>query len=147
MPPLHQVGTTPCSSLPDRYTEGERETKRGNERRNERGNERRSDRGSERHTRHRQGRIECRAVSKLALLHYSIPHFSKTYYGNKKFLFPTRTTSGHRVVIFAVVVPPWLSSESEDDEPSTQKLEVDACVMAMENIYLQRSKCEPQART
>ena len=65
----------------------------------------------------------------------------------RKKLFPTRTTSGHRVVILAVIVPPWLSSESEDDEPSTQKLEVDACVMAMENVYLQRSKRVPQART
>ena len=30
----------------------------------------------------------------------------------------------------AVAAPPGLSSESEDDKPHTQKLEVDTCVMA-----------------
>ena len=39
----------------------------------------------------------------------------------------------------AVATPFLLSSESEDDEPPTHKLEVDTCVMAMENVYLQRS--------
>ena len=29
----------------------------------------------------------------------------------------------------AVAAPPWLTSESEDDEPLTHKLEVHACVM------------------
>ena len=86
------------------------------------------------------------------LLHYSsIPHFSKTYgimlpiviimLGEEKSLFPTR--SGE----VALAAPPWLSSESEDDEPPTHKLEVDACVMAMENVYLQRSKRVPYACT
>ena len=41
--------------------------------------------------------------------------------------------SSSKVVVAA---PPWFSTESEDDEPPTQKLKVDACVMAMENVYL-----------
>ena len=62
----------------------------------------------------------------------------------KNSLFPTWTNSGHRVVKFQL---PRLSSESEVDEPPTHKLEIDACVMAMENVYLQRSKRVPYART
>ena len=58
----------------------------------------------------------------------------------KKFIIPNSDNFGASSSKVAVAVPPWISSESEDDEPPTQKLEVDACVMAMENIYLQSSK-------
>ena len=43
-------------------------------------------------------------------------------------LFPTQTTSGHRVVKLQL-----LGSES-DDEPLTHKIEVHACKMSMEHV-------------
>ena len=56
---------------------------------------------------------------------------------------PNSDNFGASSSVVALAAPPWLSSESEDDEPTTHKLEVDACVMAMENVYLQRSKRVP----
>ena len=83
------------------------------------------------------------------MLHYSIPHFSKKYgimltiviiVPGKKIIIPNSDNFGASSSAVALAAPPWLSSESQDDEPPTHKLEVDTCVMAMENVYLQRSK-------
>ena len=65
----------------------------------------------------------------------------------KKIVIPNSENFGASISEVALAAPPWLSSESEDDEPPTHKLEVVACVMAMENIYLQRSKRIPYACT
>ena len=65
----------------------------------------------------------------------------------KKFFIPNSNNFGASNSEVAVAAPPWLSSESEDNEPPTHTLEVDVCVMAMENVYLQRSKHVPYART
>ena len=40
----------------------------------------------------------------------------------------------------AAVVPPWLTSKSEDVELLAHKIEVHACKMAMEHVYFKRSK-------
>ena len=63
----------------------------------------------------------------------------------KRFINPQRACTARDTVRLALIMPPWLTSESEDDEPPMHKLEVDACVMAMENVYLQRSKRVPYA--
>ena len=65
----------------------------------------------------------------------------------KKFIIPNSDNFGALSSKVAVAAPPWVSSELEDDEPPTQKLEIDACEMAMENVYLQRSKRVPYAHT
>ena len=51
----------------------------------------------------------------------------------KKFIIPNSDNFGASSSEVAVATPFWLSSESEDDESPTHKLEVDTCVMAMEN--------------
>ena len=75
-----------------------------------------------------------------------MPHFSKTYgiMPGKKIIIPNSDFFRASSSEVALAAPPWLSSESEDDEPPTHKLEVDACVMAM---YLQISKRVPYACT
>ena len=62
------------------------------------------------------------------------------------FIIPNLDNFGTSSSEVVVATPFWLSSESEDDEPPTHKLEVDMCVMVMENVYLQRSKRVPYAR-
>ena len=57
-----------------------------------------------------------------------------SHYAAKKSLFPTRTTSGHRVVKLQLPRPLGLP-QSEDDVPLTHKLEIHACIMAMEHVY------------
>ena len=65
----------------------------------------------------------------------------------KKFIIPNSDNFGASSSEVVVATPFWLSSESEDDEPPTHKLEVDTCVMAMENVYLQSSEHVPYTRT
>ena len=44
----------------------------------------------------------------------------------KKFIIPNSDNFGASSSEVAVAAPPWLTSESEDDEPLTHKLEVHA---------------------
>ena len=50
------------------------------------------------------------------------------------FIIPNSDNFGASSSEIAVAAPPWLTSESE--EPLTHKLEVHACIMAMEHVYL-----------
>ena len=57
---------------------------------------------------------------------------------SKNFFIPNLDNFGVSSSEVAVAAPPWLTSESEDHEPLTHKLEVHAGIMAMQQ--LQRSK-------
>ena len=52
----------------------------------------------------------------------------------KKFIIPNSDNFGASSSEVAVAAPPWLTSESEDDEPLTHKLEVHAGIMAMKHV-------------
>ena len=49
------------------------------------------------------------------------------HYAGEKISIPNSNNFGASSSEVAVAAPPWLTSESEDDEPLTHKLEVHAC--------------------
>ena len=53
----------------------------------------------------------------------------------KKIIIPNSDNFGASSSEVAVAAPPWLTSESEDDEPVTHKLEVHAGIMAIKHVW------------